>query len=189
MAPLTRGGNGDHGDMAQDSPYPGLTPVDDFGVPVHLLGPHPEEMFNVVARIIMLSALLEDLQRTLLQTLEEVGETEHATTRGSAVVELLRKQAAGAQRFRPEWAELNDVLDRTADLLDFRNGVAHNLWPAQPGGNRVFGHRLVAKSKKRECFEYTPAEMRAVTGLVRAIEDTQKWRARAPEIVYLRKHG
>lgn len=39
---------------------------DSYGVPPNLLGPHPEKVVEAVGRIVTLSALLEDRQRSLL---------------------------------------------------------------------------------------------------------------------------
>lgn len=169
--------------------FPDFYALDEFGVPANLLGRHPDELYGLIARIVMLTALLEDRQRTLLASLTLTGEEAYASKPATKVIELLQTAGAEAAALRPEWGALTELLNRTAEHLAFRHGVVHNLWPAQPGGG-VFGHRLVARTKERTGFTFTMDDIRAaVLTVVDLIAETESWLNRASEIAYLRRRA
>lgn len=160
---------------------------DTYGVPANILGRHPESVYGLAGRIVMLSALLEDRQRTLLQTLNDVPGTEYAGEPARAVVRRLRGAVAVAAALVSEWHGAERLLERSGAAFEFRNAVVHNLWPAQPDGS-LFGHRQHPHTGYRQITVTSIDEMTdAVRTLVDLIRENETWLARAPHVQTLQR--
>lgn len=177
-APYDRRVNQRRFDRVEDllrAAFPPPDAVDDFGVPLRFFGDHPEWMWPAVGRTVGVSALLEDHLATLLIVLTLQPEKDVARLRVSAVVTRLRAAAPTTQ----DWAGFPGFLDRTDELLKWRNAVVHSLWPAQPGG-ALFGHRRDPKTGERLIVEATPEQLRErLTELAVVTDEWQKWFALA----------
>lgn len=112
--------------------------TDAFGVSLRLLGPHPEEVWGAIARTIAVGALIENRLVTLLQMLTGSDQDAYARCALDGIVKQLRKEPPSDN---PAWAQWDEWLDRATRAAKWRNDLAHNVWPAQPGG-RLFGWRL-----------------------------------------------
>lgn len=160
---------------------------DRFGVPANILGQHPEDVYALAGRIVMLSALLEDRQRTLLQTLNDVADTEYAGEPVRRVIVRLGEAVSEAATLEMEWRGAERLLERSGEAFEFRNAVVHNLWPAQPDGT-LFGHRQHPRTGYRQITVASIDEMTdAVRTLVDLIGENETWLARAPHVQALRR--
>jgi len=109
--------------------------LDGFGVPDSLLGPHPEEFYGAVGRVVCLTALLEDRLLALLLAIRRAPRSKYVKKPVSGILKELRG-ATGS----PSWSGFAGYLDKAEKATAFRNDIAHNLWPAQ-GDGTLFGHR------------------------------------------------
>lgn len=160
---------------------------DKYGVPTNLLGRHPEAVYGMVGRVVMLSALLEDRQRTLLQVLTDKGPTGYAGAPAGKILRQLRAAAREASALTSAWGDFLPILDRAEDAFDFRNAVVHNLWPAQGDGS-LFGHRQHPKTGIRQITVTSTDEVAdGIANLVALIRDNESWIARAWSVQRLRR--
>ena len=156
---------------------PGAT-TDAFGVPFHLLGPHPEEVWGAIGRTIAIGALIENRLTVLLQMLTGMGQDAHAKAWPADAVKDLRDLAPAAD---PTWSGWSEWLARVERSVQWRNDLAHNLWPAQ-AGDRLFGWRL-GRDGKLILTESTRGEL--MDHLVEAAviaQESQRWVALAGAI-------
>ncbi|WP_448062273.1 hypothetical protein [Cellulomonas hominis] len=145
--------------------------VDDLGVPLRLLGPHPTEVWGAIARTIALGALIENRIVTLLQVLTGREQNAYAKDDLGKVVKALRTQAPNDD---PAWADWSTWLDRAENANKWRNDLAHNLWPAQPG-DRFFGWRL-GRNGELVLTESTHGELRErLTEAAGIAQDSERW--------------
>jgi hypothetical protein len=113
--------------------------ADSFGIPDGMLGKHPEEFYGAVGRIVTLSALLENGLQALVEKLKPTSQGSLGKKSATDLVAEGRRHLPrfddAAQRARAErfFADIDGALKE-------RNDVAHDLWPAQPGGD-LLGHR------------------------------------------------
>lgn len=133
--------------------------TDDFGVPLNIMGRHPEEFFSMIGRIVTLSATLEHQVLVFYQYL--VGRDQTAYTDWS-VSKLIRQARRELKRLPAPDADLARQWLREADeIRKVRNDYVHNLWPAQ-GGGRLFGWCTSSRSEKASITtEKTVDDMRA----------------------------
>lgn len=133
--------------------------TDDFGVPLNIMGRHPEEFFSIMGRIVTLSATLEHQVLTFYQYL--VGRDQTAYT-DWPVAKLIRQARKELKRLPAPDADLAREWLKEADAIrKARNDYVHNLWPAQ-GGGRLFGWRASDRSGKASITtEKTMDDMRA----------------------------
>jgi hypothetical protein len=113
--------------------------VDDFGVPSNIMGPHPEEFFSILGRIVSLAATLENKTLGFYQDLVGSTQEEHIEL---PVSKLIEKSLKELRRLPPAGAELARgwLLDARG-ITRRRNDYVHSLWPAQTGG-KLFGWRM-----------------------------------------------
>lgn len=133
--------------------------TDDFGVPLNILGRHPEEFFSIMGRIVTLSATMEHQVLIFYQYL--VGRDQTLYT-DWPVSKLIREARKGLKRLPASDADLARQWLREADEIRLaRNNYVHNLWPAQ-GDGRLFGWRVSGPGPKASITtEKTMDDMRA----------------------------
>lgn len=121
---------------------------DDFGVPGNAFGYVPEDFIRALGRVVMLSALVENLFSHVIMTLAGVSEEKIAgQPMGQLIAEFDR--IAG---YRTPTTHLLEVKAEVESLLERRNELVHSLWPRHsPDGTR--GWRPVT-ARKREGDEY-----------------------------------
>jgi hypothetical protein len=113
--------------------------TDDYGVPLNIMGRHPEAFFSILGRIVALSATLEYQVLVFHQYL--VGRDQTAFTTWG-VAKLLREGLKEINRLLPPDRELAEAWLREAKVsTEKRNDYAHNMWPAQVDGH-LFGWRI-----------------------------------------------
>jgi hypothetical protein len=133
--------------------------ADDFGVPLNIMGGHPEEFFSIMGRIVTLSASLEHQVLGFYQCL--VGRDQNAYI-DWPVAKLIRGARKELKRLPPEDAEFARQWLREADAIrNERNKYVHNMWPAQGGGGRLFGWRQGRNGQATITTKKTMADMRA----------------------------
>lgn len=164
---------GDEAPLGADFPH--LDTVDEFGVPVGLLGVHPPEAWGAIGRTVALAALLEDRLVAMLQMLTMSDQSAYATTGISKVIRRLRNEAPVDDG---GWSTWGAWLDRVEDAFVWRHHIAHNLWPAQPGG-RFFGHRLDRKGQRINVDVTHQELMDRLAALARITSEAEKWVALA----------
>jgi hypothetical protein len=111
--------------------------IDEFGVPSNILGPHPEEFFSLLGRIVALAAALESNVRAFCECLGGLSQGALANASVKRVIAHGRKNferlAAPDARTAAQ-----DFLSRAEASILKRHIYVHSLWPAQ-GGGRLFG--------------------------------------------------
>lgn len=147
----------DSGDYGFESLRPA---IDEFGVPSNILGPHPEEFFSLMGRIVTLAAALENNVRTFCEYLAGVPQGSLANDAFKSVItnarnDLDRLTAADAR------TAAEDFLRRAEEAILKRHIYVHSLWPAQ-GGDRLFGWKLPRKKNvtATDTISTTLTEMR-----------------------------
>ena len=133
--------------------------TDDFGVPLNILGRHPEEFFSIMGRIVTLSATMQHQVLIFYQHL--VGRDQSLYT-DWPVSKLIRQARKELKRLPAPGADLARQWLREADeIRDARNNYVHNLWPAQ-GDGRLFGWRVSGRGAKASITtQKTMDDMRA----------------------------
>jgi hypothetical protein len=116
--------------------------ADEFGVPLNLMGPHPEHFFSVLGRIVALAAVLENKLLVFYQYL--VGRRQDEYTELS-VSRLIVNALQELHRLPPaDGALAKEWLLEAKAITAKRNDYVHNLWPAQ-GDGKLFGWRVPKK--------------------------------------------
>ena len=138
--------------------------TDDFGVPLNIMGRHPEEFFSMLGRIVSLAATLENKILSFYQYLVGRGQTEQSELRVSQHITKSLKELGRLkelQRLPQGEAELAEqwLLEAKA-ITTRRNDYVHSLWPAK-GDGKLFGWRVLRrKGGVVEVVELTQADMR-----------------------------
>lgn len=134
--------------------------IDEFGVPSNILGPHPEEFFSLLGRIVALAAALESNVRTFCEYLAGHPQGALANDSFKSVIASARKDLdrLGARDARTAGL---DFLTRAEKAILKRHIYVHSLWPAQ-GGGRLFGWKQPRKKNATatDTISMTLAEMR-----------------------------
>jgi hypothetical protein len=136
--------------------------VDEYGVPSNLMGPHHEDFFALLGRIVALSASLENHVLVIYQSLVGAAQNDHTNVPAGKLLERCRKELHRLGG-RPSDCELLEMfLSKAEAIIERRNHYVHNLWPAQPGG-RLFGWRPPRAKGAQEAItiEATLSEMRS----------------------------
>ena len=142
----------------------GVSGTDAYGVPLNIMGRHPEEFFSTLGRIVSLAAILENKILAFYQYLVGRSQTEQSELSVSRHVakslkELRRLKELG--RLPQSEVELAEqwLLDARA-MTRRRNDYVHSLWPAQ-GDGKLFGWRVLQRNGGVvEFLELTPDDMR-----------------------------
>jgi len=142
--------------------------TDDFGVPLNIMGRHPEDFFSILGRIVALAATLENKILVFYQYL--VGRRQDRYTE-LAVGQLIAKALEQLHRLPPADGELaKEWLLEAKEITEKRNDYVHNMWPAQ-GDGRLFGWRVPRKRNAQAAIttEGTLEEMRDDLGRLIAL--------------------
>lgn len=135
---------------------------DEWGVPNTFFGPHPEAFWGGMGRVASLSALLEDRLFALLAALRrEAVDAAPPPGMGALLTQLEAEHAARAEI--TAWEDFGEYLARARRCVTYRNDLIHSLWPVQPGGRILFGHRLRALPRAQRPADGSVAERRLVT--------------------------
>jgi len=142
----------------------GMSGTDAYGVPLNIMGRHPEQFFSMLGRIVSLAATLENKILSFYQYLVGRSETEHSELSVSqhiakSLKELRRlKELEQLPQGEVELAEQWLLEART--ITRRRNDYVHSLWPAQ-GRGKLFGWRVLQrKGGVVEFVELTQDDMR-----------------------------
>lgn len=114
--------------------------TDRFGVPDNLMGPHPDDFFGRVGRVVTLSALLENRLLGLVQL--QAG-PQHPPLNKLPPSKLIAKGREHLDCFADptDLVLAKEFFTRAKQAMEKRNDVVHNLWPAQDDGT-LFGWRI-----------------------------------------------
>ena len=149
--------------------------VDGFGVPSDILGPHPEEFFQMLGRIVALSAALERNVRLVCDRLASATEGAFSADSFGQAVKTGRKNLA---RFLEDSdrALAADFLARSESAILKRHAYAHSLWPAQAGGE-MYGWKLSRKATSAGVDEISQTldDMRADLAALVALCEVPYW--------------
>lgn len=141
-----------------------MSGADAYGVPLNIMGRHPEEFFSMLGRIVSLAATLENKILSFYQYLVGRSQTEQSELSVSqhiakSVKELqrlkeLERLPQGEVELAEQW-----LLEAKA-ITRRRNDYVHSLWPAQ-GDGKLFGWRVLQrKGGVAEFVELTQDDMR-----------------------------
>jgi hypothetical protein len=142
----------------------GMSGTDAYGVPLNIMGRHPEEFFSMLGRIVSLAATLENKILSFYQYLvgrsqsehSELGVSQHIAKSLKELQRLkeLERLAQGEVELAEQW-----LLEAKA-ITTRRNDYVHSLWPAQ-GDGKLFGWRVLKrKGGLVEVVELTQDDMR-----------------------------
>ena len=143
---------------------------DRFGIPLNIMGRHPEDFFSTLGRIVAPAAVLENKILVFYQYLVGRRQDEHSEL---SVGQLIANALQELHRLPPADGDLAKewLLDAQA-MTAKRNDYVHNMWPAQ-GNGRLFGWRVPKKKNAAEPIttEVTLEEMRVdLNGLVALLQ-------------------
>ena len=142
----------------------GISGTDAYGVPLNIMGRHPEEFFSMLGRIVSLAAILENKILSFYQYLVGRSQTEQSEL---SVSQHIAKSLKELQRLKElERLPQGEVELAQQWLLEAKaitrrkNDYVHSLWPAQ-GDGKLFGWRVLQrKGGVVESVELTQDEMR-----------------------------
>jgi hypothetical protein len=125
-----------------------MSASDAYGVPLNIMGRHPEEFFSILGRIVSLSSTLENKILSFYQYLVGRSQTEHSELSVSQhIAKSLRelRRLKELERLPQHEVELAEqwLLEAKA-ITRRRNDYVHSLWPAQ-GDGRLFGWRVLQR--------------------------------------------
>ena len=144
------------------------TETDDFGVPLNIMGRHPEDFFSILGRIVALAAILENKILVFYQYLVGRRQDDHTEL---AVGRLIANALQELHRLPPAEGDLaKEWLLEAKEITAKRNDYVHNMWPAQ-GDGRLFGWRVPKKKNAPASIttEGTLEEMRDDLGRLVAL--------------------
>jgi hypothetical protein len=114
--------------------------VDDYNLPIGILGLHPEDFYGSVGRIVCVCAVLEQQLTAMRHALAHVEQGKYTHEPVSEQIKAAR--ALSLVLPHPAGQHIRDFLSRVVEAFDRRNEVVHSAFPAQPDG-RIWGHRPV----------------------------------------------
>lgn len=104
------------------------TETDDFGVPLNIMGRHPEDFFSILGRIVALAAILENKILVFYQYLVGRRQDDHTEL---AVGRLIANALQELHRLPPAEGDLaKEWLLEEKEITAKRNDYVHNMWPA-----------------------------------------------------------
>jgi hypothetical protein len=112
--------------------------VDEYGLPIGVLGAHPNEFFGAIGRIVCVCAVLEAQVTTLRHTLEGSGQGNF--THEPASDQVRRARTLARELDEPGLQRIESFCDGAEAAFARRNGLVHSSFPAQSDG-RFWGHR------------------------------------------------
>lgn len=114
--------------------------VDEYGLPVGIVGRHPNEFYSAIGRVVCVCAVLEDKVTTLRHTLERASQGSFTHQQVSDQISAARNLSRGLPEPAPE--KIRAFCDKAEAAFHRRNDLVHSSFPAQPDG-RLWGHRPV----------------------------------------------
>lgn len=114
--------------------------IDEYCLPVGVLGLHPNEFYSAVGRVVCVCAVLEDQVTTLRHTLERADQGRFTHEPVSAQIKVARALSRSLPEPGPD--KIGAFCDKAEAAFRHRNALVHSLFPAQPDG-RLWGHRPV----------------------------------------------
>ncbi len=115
-----------------------LNDVDELGLPVAILGIHPDGFYGAIGRVVCVCAVLEEKVTALRHTLANAQQGEFTHEPVSAQINAARRLM---QELPDQDAqEVGRFLDAAGAAFRHRNELVHSSFPAQPDG-RIWGHR------------------------------------------------
>lgn len=112
--------------------------VDDYGLPVGVLGRHPDEFYGAIGRVVCVCAVLEDKATALRHTLARVRQGQYTKQPVSKQIDVARSLSRNLTDSAAQ--TITAFLDEVEDAFRRRNDLVHSSFPAQPDG-RLWGHR------------------------------------------------
>jgi len=113
--------------------------ADRFGVPLNIMGRHPEDFFSMLGRIVALAATLENKILVFYQYLVGRRQDEHTEL---GVGQLIANTLQELHRLPPADGDLaKEWLLEAKAITIKRNDYVHNMWPAQGDGRDADLHR------------------------------------------------
>ena len=111
--------------------------TDRFGVPDNMFGPHEDDFYGAMGRVVLLASLLEHHVRTLATKLvvrDADGSAELSISR------IITRSKDGLSRIENsnDRHAVADFLAKAKALSEKRNFYIHSIWPAQQDGS-LFG--------------------------------------------------
>lgn len=155
-----------------DAIYPPVG-VDAFGMPENLLGPHAEEFFQILGRIVALAAVLEQRLLTLYELLARQAEARRQVRGAGEFIRLCRDllKQFGAEEARP----LHVYLDEATKCLTVRHGYVHSLWPAQAGDEQFAWRANLRDLRAPITFTKTLGQMQSDLTVLIDLLDVRRW--------------
>jgi hypothetical protein len=136
--------------------------VDEYGLPLGILGVHPNEFYGAIGRVVCLCAVLEDKVTTLRHTLERADQGSFTHQPVSKQISRARDLSRGLPEPGPE--TISVFCDNAQDVFSRRHDLVHSSFPAQPDG-QIWGHRPVrdkgTTDGSAQTVETTLKELRA----------------------------
>lgn len=165
-------------ELGDEDLFIGVSGTDAYGIPLNIMGSHPEEFFSMLGRIVSLAATLENKILSFFQYLIGRSQTDHSELSVSqhiarSLKELERLKELG--RLPRDEVELAEqwLLEARA-ITKRRNDYVHSLWPAQ-GDGRLFGWRVLKrKGGVVEFVELTQEDMRSDLGRLIALLEVSR---------------
>ena len=111
---------------------------DAYGLSSDILGPHPDEFYGAIGRVVCVCAVLEDKVTTLRHTLARADQGRFTHEPVGAQIKSARALSSGLPNPGPE--RINSFCDKVQAAFQHRNELVHSSFPAQPDG-RLWGHR------------------------------------------------
>jgi len=112
--------------------------VDEYGLPLGVLGAHPNEFYSAIGRVVCVCAVLEAKVTSLRHTLERSGQG--SFTNQPVGQQIIRVRDLSRRLPEPGPDRIGAFCDGAAAAFDRRNELVHSSFPAQPDG-RLWGHR------------------------------------------------
>ena len=112
--------------------------TDDFNLSERVLGPHPDEFYGAVGRIVCVCGVVEQQLSAMRHALGQIEHDKFNQQPASSQSKISRQLS---HELPPEDGErVRQFLDRADLLLAKRNSIVHSSFPAQ-GDGRLWGHR------------------------------------------------
>jgi hypothetical protein len=114
--------------------------TDAYNLDLNVLGPHPDEFYGAVGRIVCASAVLEQQISAMRHALAQVQQGTYSHEQVSDHIRAARKFAKSLPD--QDGQRVRAFLKRAERAFDKRNDVVHSAFPAQADG-RIYGHRPI----------------------------------------------
>ena len=114
--------------------------VDEYGLPLGILGAHPNEFFSAIGRVVCVCAVLEEKVTTLRHTLERADQG--SFTHQPVSKQIMRARDLSRRLPEPGPEKIGAFCDNATVAFDRRHELVHSSFPAQPDG-RLWGYRPV----------------------------------------------